>query len=84
MSSALGRCLWSSLWLAICSLPDLNDSGRVQAPPPPSYSGAARIANLAQLQVRDGAGINEGLRDNRQAGVDVVCLLYVEDKLGIF
>lgn len=53
-------------------------------PPPTPPSGAARLVNLAQLQVRDGAGIDEGLCDDRQAGVDVVRLLYVEDKLGIF
>lgn len=41
-------------------------------------------SDLAQLQVRDGAGVNEGLCDDREAGVDVVCLVNVEDKLGVF
>lgn len=38
---------------------------------------------LAQLQVRKGAGVNEGLSYHRETGVDVVCLVNVEDKLGV-
>lgn len=39
---------------------------------------------LAQLQVGERAGVDEGLGDHRQTGVDVVCLVDVEDKLGVF
>lgn len=41
-------------------------------------------ADLAELKVRDGAGIDEGLSDDREAGVDMVRLVNVEDKLGVF
>lgn len=50
-------------------------------PPLPAGPGAA---DLAQLQVGDGAGVNEGLSDDGEAGVDVVRLVDVEDKLGVF
>lgn len=38
---------------------------------------------LAQLQVRQGAGINESLGYHRETGIDVVCLVNVEDELGV-
>lgn len=38
---------------------------------------------LAQLQVGQRAGINEGLGDHRETGVDVVGLVDVKDKLGV-
>lgn len=38
---------------------------------------------LAQLQVRQGAGVDEGLGYHRETGVDVVCLVDVEDELGV-
>lgn len=58
----------------------------------PSHSPAApslgsllpRAADLAQLKVGDGAGVDEGLCDDREAGVDVVRLVDVKDKLGVF
>lgn len=43
-----------------------------------------RAADLAQLKVGDGAGVDEGLCDDREAGVDVVRLVDVKDKLGVF
>lgn len=79
-----GACGVSSGLPPACVLSTSNDSCRVQARAPPPHSGVARGANLAQLQVGDGAGIDEGLCDDGQAGIDVVCLLYVEDKLGVF
>lgn len=55
-------------------------------PPLPTRPWAAHpgAADLAQLQVGDGAGVNESLSDDREAGVDVVRLVDVEDKLGVF
>lgn len=38
---------------------------------------------LAQLQVGQRAGVNEGLGDHRETGVDVVGLVDVKDKLGV-
>ena len=46
--------------------------------------GPPTAADLAQLQVRDGAGVDEGLSNDGEAGVDVVRLLYVKDKLWVF
>lgn len=40
-------------------------------------------ADLAKLQVRDGAGVYEGLGDDRKAGVHVIRLVYVKHKLRI-
>lgn len=66
--------------------PHLSSSGC----PPRKSAGPAALgslptaADLAQLQVRDGAGVDEGLSDDREAGVDVVRLLDVKDKLRVF
>lgn len=38
---------------------------------------------LAQLQVREGAGVNEGLGYHRETGIDVVRLVNVKDELGV-
>lgn len=38
---------------------------------------------LAQLQVRKRTGINEGLGNDGEAGVDMVSLVDVKDKLGV-
>lgn len=38
---------------------------------------------LAQLQIRDGTGINEGLGYNRKTGIYVVSFVDVKDKLGV-
>lgn len=52
--------------------------------PPSPWAVSPRAADLAQLQVRDGAGINESLSNDGQAGINVVRLVDVEDKLGVF
>jgi len=66
--------------------PHLSSSG---CPPrksagPTALGSLPTAADLAQLQVRDGAGVNEGLSDDREAGIDVVRLLDVKDKLWVF
>lgn len=40
-------------------------------------------SHLAKLQVRNGTGVDEGLGNDRKAGVHVICLIYVKYKLGI-
>lgn len=85
-----GRCTWSavtqflpagtSVWE--CLSPTSRRAAAV--PPPGEISVPPSAADLAQLKVRDGAGVNEGLCDDREAGVDVVRLVDVKDKLGVF
>lgn len=40
-------------------------------------------SHLAKLQVRNGTGVDEGLGDDRKAGVHVIRLIDVEYKLRI-
>lgn len=71
--------------LGFLSQEDLRPTHPTWAPSSHSDSGlpAPGAADLAQLEVGDGAGINESLSDDGEAGVDVVCLVNVEDKLGV-
>lgn len=50
----------------------------------PCPSSSPRRRYLAQLQVGERAGVDEGLGDHGQTGVDVVCLVNVEHKLRVF
>lgn len=82
----MGARFWENPRLMTPFTPHLSSSG---SPPrksavPVAAGGLPTAADLAQLQVGDGAGVDEGLSDDREAGVNVVRLLDVKDKLRVF